>query len=154
MQTGVSTRMKILGAAALVLVIGVVIGGLGGSESRPTQATPTEARQAALPVAPIAIDAARLWRSYEANEVAADVLYKGKLLRVTGVVSGIDKDMLGGILISLRAPNQFMPSRASLRDSQQRRAADLTKGQRVVMICEGAGRILGSPMLSDCEFAE
>lgn len=43
---------------------------------------------------PIPVDAETLLRDYAGNEQAADSLYKGKVLRITGTVSGVDKDFL------------------------------------------------------------
>jgi hypothetical protein len=120
------------------------------SSSHPASLAPAAA---SAPRAPSEhVDAVRLWQAYEANEVAADAAYKGKVLEVAGVVTGIDKDFLGNIIVNMRSPNQFMPTRATLVKSEERRAAELSKGDRVTLTCECRGRIVGSPSLDDCRF--
>jgi hypothetical protein len=98
------------------------------------------------------VDAVRLWRDYDANEVAADQVYKGKKLLVIGRVASIDKGPLGGIYVMLRSPNQFMNVHAKMEQSQEGRAASLSKGQGVALQCMSTGMTLGSPTLDDCVF--
>ena len=44
----------------------------------------------------IVIDAVTLHRDYQANRVKADMQYKGKTLRITGVIYEIEKDIITG----------------------------------------------------------
>jgi len=93
-----------------------------------------------------------LWNAYEANEVAADEVYKNRTLLVTGAVSSIDKDFTGDIIVELTGGNMFMGLRAHLEDSEKSKAASLAKGTKVRLQCTGAGKIVGSPVLNDCTF--
>jgi len=52
--------------------------------------------------AEIRISAEELYRDYEANEVAADLKYKDKIIQVSGEVQDIGKDILGRIYITLK----------------------------------------------------
>lgn len=96
------------------------------------------------------VDAVRLWQDYDANEVAADNLYKGKMLAVSGTVRSIDKDFLDNIVIRLATPNQFMSVMATMEDYESGKAASLSKGQAVAVVCKGAGMIIGAPVLHGC----
>lgn len=107
---------------------------------------------AALAAAGMQVTALQLWRDYQANEVSADAQYKGKKLLVTGAVASIDKGPLGGIHVRLRTPNMFMHVSAEMEDAEAAAAGQLGKGQPVRLQCQGAGMVIGSPMLSDCKF--
>jgi hypothetical protein len=165
---GMPKWLKYSGGAAVVLAI---IGAAAapsktkdnaGASTRPAAVAPAAAAPSAptAPAAPTAkapdvtVDAIKLWRDYDANEVAADGAYKGKLLQVTGTVASIDKDILGDIVVHLRSPNEFMNTRATLEKSETSKAAALNKGAHVTLQCTGKGRIVGSPSLDDCTFVE
>jgi len=98
----------------------------------------------------LALEASDLWRSYSANEVAADDKWKGRSLHVVGTLQSIGKDFADDVILQLRSPNQFMPTRAYLNESETDTAATLRKGQRVLLTCTCQGRIVGSPVLKNC----
>ncbi len=144
----------VLGGVGLVFVccfgtavLGVASSGAAGSrEAR--AATP---RQPSAPRQPqLQIDALKLWDDYHANEVAADEVYKGKVLQVSGKVHAITKDFTGSVIVELEARNPYMSSHARLEDSQAGLAAKLAKGQSIVLVCNGEGMVVGMPSLSDC----
>jgi hypothetical protein len=99
---------------------------------------------------PVVVTAAALWTAYDANEVAADELYKGKRLQVTGKLKSIDKDLMGDVVLMLEAPNEFSTVHAGLDDADEGKAAKLTKGSEITVTCEGGGMVIGSPILRDC----
>ena len=113
---------------------------------RPAEpAAPSAATEPAMDVT-----ALKLWDDYEANEVAADGVYKGKTLRVSGKVRSITKDFTDAMIVDLAARNQFMEVKAYLDDTQKSVATKLKKGQSVVVTCEGNGLVIGSPILRHC----
>jgi hypothetical protein len=97
---------------------------------------------------PLEVSAADLFAAYEANEVAADNQYKGKLLAVTGTVAGINKDFTDEVYVEIGTSNQFMSIQA--RGIDPAVAAGLQKGTKVTVVCEGAGLMVGSPILNEC----
>lgn len=99
---------------------------------------------------PVTVTAVQLFNDYDANEVAADEKFKGKRLLVTGTVQSIDKGAFNNIVISLRTPNEFMAVHASFDNEHEKMAASLKKGVKVNWICDGEGRIIGSPILKNC----
>lgn len=102
----------------------------------------------------IPIAAPVLFAEYRANEVAADRKFKGRYLAVTGRVVEIGKDFMGDAYVALRTPNQFQPVRATLVGTEHDRAAQLKRGQEIVVLCKGAGMLIGSPVLEECRFVD
>jgi tRNA_anti-like/zinc-ribbon domain len=96
------------------------------------------------------VDATELWRAYDANEVAADNVWKGNRILITGEVAGISKDFTDAIFIQLRSPNEFMPTPAYVKDTSAPKAARLKKRQKIVLTCTCTGKVMASPVLKDC----
>ena len=87
---------------------------------------------------------------YDANEIAADEVYKDKKLLVKGTISTIERDFTGDGYLTLRGTNPFIGVRAELRDSSFSEAASFHRGQPITLICRGAGRVVTIAMLNDC----
>ena len=121
--------------------------GLSSNEDADTGSVNATSRPAEIA---INVSAFRLFSDYESNEVAADARYKGRALAVSGTVQSVDKDLLDDIIVVLQSPNMFMGVHASLKASESQAAANLTKGERVVVLCQGEGRVIGIANLSDC----
>ncbi|HZZ86074.1 MAG TPA: hypothetical protein VFE30_16205 [Anaeromyxobacteraceae bacterium] len=149
------------GAKVVGFIIGILFfiwlfGHIGGNAT-PSGTAASNAQEPARPAARTAgmeVDNRRLWQDYEANEVAADNVYRGKTLKVRGTVSSVDKDFMDNIVVHLASPNEFMNTMATVQKAEARQAAQLSKGQRISLICEGKGRVMGSPSLDDCTFAQ
>lgn len=152
---GIAQLLLSLVASPLVYLVGVVVfAGTVSAIGQPAldaQANADKGRQqdiAIAPVVPVEITARQLYRDYEANEVAADVLYKGKRLLITGEVASIQTDLMDKPQVQLKAGSvdQVMISGLSREE-----AGALGKGDTVLAACTGNGMILGSPMTRDCE---
>ncbi|MEK2606062.1 OB-fold protein [Burkholderia arboris] len=107
-------------------------------------------RQEQKPVETVSVTASALFTACDKNEVSADQKYKGKALAVGGTVQSIDKDAFDNIVVKLKTSNQFMPVNAYLSKEHEALAASLEKGQKVSWVREGAGRLIGRPILRDC----
>jgi hypothetical protein len=103
---------------------------------------------------PLQVSAMKLYVDYQRNEVAADNVYKGRLLAVQGIVASINKDFLDKIYIELAAPNEFENVQAHMDVGNESKAAALQRGEPVTFLCIGGGMIVGSPMLEKCSFVE
>lgn len=152
-----SPKATAITAVIFVLFVGYCatrLANLDTSGSNSAGLSSTESRPA--PIRPVAtVSAVELWRQYEANEVAADNYYKGRVFRVKGTVSSIDKDFMDNVVLHLESPNEFMQTMATMKDSKNSpntAAASLRRGQRVTLVCVVKGRIVGSPVLDDCIF--
>lgn len=152
---GIAQLLLSLVASPLVYLVGVVVfAGTVSAIGQPAldaQANADKGRQQDItvaPAAPVEITARQLHRDYEANEVAADVLYKGKRLLITGEVASIQTDLMDKPQVQLKAGSvdQVMISGLSREE-----AGALGKGDTVLAACTGNGMILGSPMTRDCE---
>lgn len=141
------TVFKWVGIGFIVLIaIGLVASGdKAGSGAAPEAAAPREV---------VSVNAADLFKEYEANEVAADERLKGKIVQVSGTVQAIDKDAFDKINVKLRTANEFMPMHLSMKDSEKAAAIVLKKGVKVLARCEKISRIIGSPIGSDCTFVK
>lgn len=139
------------GILAIVILIGIIGPSTKTRDSHDVGSDPGKpASQTGDRKVVLTVDAIRLWKDYEANEVAADGTYKGKILQVSGTVSSIDKDFMDDVVLHLESPNPFAPTSARLKGSQAKRAAALSKGAAVTVTCEDVERILVSPSLRGC----
>jgi len=118
-----------------ILVIGILLLSACG-EPAPSPST----TQPAAP-AVIEISAAQLYEEYEANAIAADQKYKDKMLKVTGVVSSIDKDVLGSPYVVLTGGGEYevWGVQCTFSSAYEPQLAKLTKGQVVTVTgkCKG-----------------
>jgi len=97
------------------------------------------------------VSSLQLYQNYQADEVAADKKYRGHSLEVSGVVESIHKDAANGLFLTLVTPHELGSVEASLQYSELSGLANLTQGSSVVVVCEGAGMIMDSPVLHDCK---
>lgn len=87
----------------------------------------------------IVITAEDLFAAYDENEVAADNQYKGKLLKVTGVINDIGKDILDDTYITLDTGEFIFSVQCYFKGDDADALAALTKGQTVTLVgkCDG-----------------
>jgi len=143
-------------ASPIVYVIGMAIfagtmGALGsaGNAERNTQAPTSAAERSPTEMAnAVAVDAGTLHRAYAANEVAADELYKGKAMKVTGKIADITSDVMDEPVVSLRVSDFESVHATGLSKNV---AAKLAKGQSITVTCVGGGEVIGTPLLNDCK---
>ena len=55
----------------------------------------------------VKISASRLYKEYDANEIAADQKYKGKIIEVTGVIRDIGNDIMNNAYVTLAGDEYF-----------------------------------------------
>ena len=79
----------------------------------------------------IEVSAKQLYADYEANGVAADEKYKGKVLRVTGRVNSIDRDIMDEIYVTLQGDEYFGDVQCFFAESHVKEAVQLSKGQTI-----------------------
>ena len=75
---------------------------------------------------------------------------KGKIVEISGRVTGINKDFLDSAYVQLQTPNEFMAASVRPLESDIDRIAGLRKGQLVTFRCENMGRFFGSPSGRNC----
>jgi hypothetical protein len=117
-----------------------------GGKDEQWQEAPTFAQ--AVASMPIKITAVDLQNAYEDNEVQADMRYKGRILRVTGNVESVSKDVLDKPFVALGTKNMFTSVVAyGMPESQ---VANLHKGDRITLTCKGSGMTMRSAVLREC----
>jgi hypothetical protein len=129
---------------------GLVLAGFLYRRATPSDRSPELAPPVADAGGVVSVGALRLWRDYEANEVAADNRYKGKKLRVAGRVASVEKNAIGQPVVHLVSGNPVFLTMATLDSAQTQSAAALVRGQQVVVQCVGAGRMLRMALLESC----
>lgn len=122
----------------------------------PAPATAPIAASAVSPPAasvpdPIVISARKLARAYEANELAADELYKGALLRVTGKVHSVGKDAILGHVTVVMDGGNFEIVSCDLGRSPRAEVLRLRKGRGVRLLGTGVGGGWTGPRLTSCK---
>lgn len=124
---------------------------IGMSESL-SPSTTTENDNSVMEVQEPTIDttAVNIFNAYSRNEIAADQEYRGRKIRVAGIVSRISSTYDNTAQVSLETDNQFMSVNTSGDRSFDAKAAHLNKGQNIRMTCIGAGEVIGMPVLDNC----
>lgn len=103
----------------------------------------------AVAVNEVALDA--LLSDYTANEVAADQRYKGRLIRIRGVLKEVNKDTLNApfVVVGNGSDVALRDLQCSLSQSAGEEAAGLTRGEPITI----QGRVSGlrlNVQLTDC----
>jgi hypothetical protein len=134
-------------------VLGMILAGFLFSRNKSSGSKGKSAQYAEPVKSPdglVSVGAVRLWRDYEENEVAADNRYKGQRLSVTGSVVSIERDYEDRPVLHLFGGNAIFPTVATLNKADIPAAAQLKKGDQVVVRCIGAGRQMRMPQLERC----
>lgn len=97
------------------------------------------------------VTAAELFAAYQSNEARAQRDYGGKLLEVSATIDSIALGIGDEPYLTLKTANEFMSAHADLTKAGQTKSADLSKGEKVTLLCKDIGEIAGIPMLKDCE---
>ena len=111
---------------ALLIAIAAVVAGACVSESTVERGVVDEFGSA------VVVTADELTAAYDANPIAADLDYEGKVLQVTGVVEEIGEDLLGTKYV--RLAGGFWGVRCAFSDDHTYRLAALAQGQRITVI--------------------
>jgi hypothetical protein len=90
------------------------------------------------------VEAKRLVKDYEENEVGADERYKGKVVRIKGEVDEISKGVFGGLSVTLNGPFLGGDVVCKFDDSEKAALAKLQPGDKVAIIGRVSGRFLNS----------
>lgn len=145
-----------------VVVVLIVIANMGDdSKSSPTndQAKEDSAVESETKTAEpekmtpeVIVASAILAKDYKENEVAADGKYKGKLIEVSGKVTGVDNGTFDNEIIVKLSDGEydFTGPWCYMKPSEHDKVVNYKKGQAVTLIGTGNSATIGSPMLKDC----
>lgn len=129
----------------LTVIVGVLI--LIGMSSRDSKNSVSKGNilvtdPSAPPINLPKVTASKLFEDYQANEIAADEVYKGKEFEITGTVTGIDK-ILGNMLVKLATSNRFLSLSLEFGEEYKSDLASLKKGISIRAKCEIRGKTIG-----------
>jgi hypothetical protein len=95
------------------------------------------------------LTAASLYNEYDANEVAADNKYKGQIVVVSGTIQDIGKDIMDQAYIVFAGDDFLEGVQCTFTKEQQSSIARLSKGQKVSVKGEVAGK-MGNVLIDKC----
>ena len=102
----------------------------------------------------IEVSATKLFKDYEANEIAADEVYKGKKIAVTGIIGDIGNDVFNDPYVSLKI-DILQNVNCYFDDENKKIISKLRKGQKVTIIGTCRGKSLNIMVsLGDCKLWE
>jgi hypothetical protein len=87
---------------------------------------------------------------YKDNEIRGDHRWKGKVVRLSGVVGVLGKDFLDHSYIAI-GDGLIADFHCNLAEGQDGRAANLSRGQRAMFKGRVGGKTLGSIFLEECQ---
>ncbi len=119
---------------ASLIVVAIFIAIAYGSEDEKTTEKAIAAEKPAF-----SVSSKKLYADYDANGVAADEKYKDKVIRVTGKVTTIDRDIMDKIYVTLKGDEYFGDVQCFFAEDHTKTASKLSKGQRITVKgkCEG-----------------
>lgn len=111
--------------------------------------TESEVKEQITQTPALEVSANQLYADYEANGVSADQQYKGKILKVTGTVNTIDKDIMDQIYVTLKGDGVIGDVQCFFSDDYVNEAAQLQKGQKITVVGKCDGKLM-NVMLKGC----
>lgn len=91
---------------------------------------------------------------YGENQIAGDQKFYQKKLHLTGQIAAIKSGLGNTPYLALKGTNPFLSPQAHFQNPNIDRLAKLKKGQTVVLVCEGAGVVIGIPAFKNCVFSD
>ena len=144
--------------AAFLLVFGItaILGALGGNESPSGSTGETQPNNSVVSTQPaeniIEVDPATLRAEYQENEVAADAKYENELLKITGTVNNIGKDILDDVYLTIETGEYLYDIQCYFSDASQIDiVATLKDGDTITLIGRCSGLSLTNVIVKDCE---
>lgn len=144
-------RHKII-TAILVIIVLIIVGSAmsGGKSNSPTSQSNNQVQQQPAPTPAITVSAAKLVADYEANGVAADEMYKNKMVEVSGTIKDIGKDILDSPYISLESNNIVWSVQCMFDKSDASKLVNLSKNQKITLTGVVSGE-LGNVIIKNCQ---
>lgn len=124
---------KHIASAFVLIVFGILAVGSTDTD------TDTQKVQSQTPS--YTLTAEQLYREYDSNEVSADAKYKGKVIIVSGTIQAIGKDIMDDAYIVIGGRGFLDGVQCTFTKGQLSSVARLSKGQRVTVKGEVAGKM-------------
>lgn len=145
---------KVLKWGGIVFVILIVIGlfsGAGKSKTNSTSGSNGTIQQVQQAQEPMKITAQELADDFDANQVAAESKWKGKLVEFSAVVTNITDS---GLSFTNVASKQFSLAQISCRVKDKQQLLTLKNGQTATVRGIVGSQTIGVIDISDCEVVQ
>lgn len=129
---------------ASVTLLTLFIGLAGGSVE-----TDSGAKKVASEAAAYNLSADQLYSEYDANQVAADAKYKGKIVTIAGSINDIGKDVTDTAYVVIGGTGMLNGTQCMFPKGQESIIGNLSKGQQVTAKGEVNGKI-GNVLVRNC----
>lgn len=96
------------------------------------------------------VSTTQLYKEYKQNELVANNKYKGKRIRVVGIVESVTEDFLGNASVKSTSPDFILGGTMFNVDKEDPYVLNMVPGSKVDMVCIGGGFVMDSPILKDC----
>lgn len=125
---------KVFGVILGFVIMFWFIGSLGSNKKQPSVSSnqPVASKTVVVEEA-IIITADDLYLAYKDNEVNADNTYKGKLVKISGIIDSIGKDILDKPYVTIKTENSFSNVQCFVADDALDSVATLKSDQSIVM---------------------
>lgn len=147
-----------IGAVVLFIVIGASGEPKGKSDSPANTSTNTtdNVKPAEIPEVAIEVKATKLIADYKANEISADATYKDKLVKVTGVVGSIAKDILDNPYVTLTNETQYSLESVQCYFSKadEAKLTGVAKDTRITVQGRVSGKSLTNVLVKECSLVQ
>jgi len=145
----ISKGMKIV----LLIVLLAVAGALGtgsDTDSESVSSNKTKVSQKTVKEY-IEVTAGKLYQDYRDNGVSADSKYKNNFVRMSGIVSSIDKDILDTPYVVLtNGSGSILGVQCMFSKSKESELSTLSKGQNITLTGKVNGNLIGNVIVEDC----
>ncbi|MBN4054931.1 hypothetical protein JYT15_00320 [Acidimicrobium ferrooxidans] len=148
-----SFKKHLASAAALIVLIILGLGSVDSEETteREVQKATETAASNTTPTAELS--ASDLFTAYKDNEVAADEMYKDKVLIVTGTVGSIGKDITDTMYVTLESGEMMFSIQCFFSAKHKSKLAKIKKGDSVRILGKCTGKF-GNVIVKGCTFAK
>lgn len=99
------------------------------------------------------ISANALYKAYDDNSVAADSKYEGKIVKVSGHIQSIGKDIADTAYLVIGGEGYLDGVQCMLPEGQEGLVGSLSKGQYVTLKGEVSGQVVGNVIVRNCSFS-
>lgn len=140
-----------------VIIVLVVIIGVGGTGKKDNNTKQTSSQETQKQEEILEVDYKVLYQEYQDNAINADSKYRDKILKLTGAVDNINREIAGNPYITFKVgdKNSFKDVRITFKKSEEEKVANLKKGQTVTIKGKCSGQLAtGTVSLNDCEIIE
>ena len=157
LRNGYSTVVRAIAFAWLSFVFLFILVNRDNIESRREKNAPSissmvnRMKSVVVEVPQFSTTAFDIASAYKENTTTADMKFKGKRFRVTGVIHDINTNILGNPYLVLDGGiNVFSDPQFDFDKSEISTFAHLRKSMHVTLICTGQGDIVKTPMSDNC----